>query len=267
MKSGRGGSREGAGRKTTWVSGCKQEDTKPIRVPKAIAAQLLEVAHKLDAGENIDLDTKLKEEKVTKSNSELKLTAVEECLIKWRQYSDQCSPNPNTRMHKLREMLVELESIVWAEGLFPGHELLESVIESEDSNEQFIESDTKSSELIEQDSISITAGTIESVTESELSSSARQLELLNPLKEEQLKANEMLVLPEPPISKPEPHSEIELAKRLKKNRSNVNRYKIGKAKDSLLEWSFRHDPDGFGWEYSSELKKYVPVRVSDSVTE
>ncbi len=59
----RGGHRDGAGRKSTWVSGCKFEDTKLIRVPSTIADNLLEIAHKIDSGEDIDSETKsLKEE-------------------------------------------------------------------------------------------------------------------------------------------------------------------------------------------------------------
>jgi chromosome segregation ATPase len=58
MKSGRGGAREKAGRKSSWVSGCRQEETKLIRVPEKLAKELNEIAHKLDAGEIIDLDTK-----------------------------------------------------------------------------------------------------------------------------------------------------------------------------------------------------------------
>ena len=57
---GRGGSREGAGRKTGWASGRRVEETKLIRVPIEFADQLLEMAHELDAGEVIDLDTKSK---------------------------------------------------------------------------------------------------------------------------------------------------------------------------------------------------------------
>jgi hypothetical protein len=49
----RGGYREKAGRKSGWVSGCKFEDTKLIRVPVTIADRLLEIAHKLDSGEII----------------------------------------------------------------------------------------------------------------------------------------------------------------------------------------------------------------------
>lgn len=51
----RGGKRDRSGRKSTWASGCKFEDTKLIRVPAAIADQLLELAHKLDAGEILQL--------------------------------------------------------------------------------------------------------------------------------------------------------------------------------------------------------------------
>ncbi|WP_413176521.1 hypothetical protein [Anabaena azotica] len=56
----RGGQRKGAGRKSTWVSGAKFEDTVLIRVPKNIRDAVLEIAHKLDAGENIDLDSNSK---------------------------------------------------------------------------------------------------------------------------------------------------------------------------------------------------------------
>lgn len=54
----RGGHREKAGRPSTWKSGCKFSETKLIRVPTAIADQLLEIAHKLDSGETLDLVTK-----------------------------------------------------------------------------------------------------------------------------------------------------------------------------------------------------------------
>lgn len=53
----RGGKRKGAGRKNTWSSGCKFEDTKLIRVPNAIALRILEIAHKLDAGVDLELET------------------------------------------------------------------------------------------------------------------------------------------------------------------------------------------------------------------
>ena len=46
----RGGAREGAGKPSSWSSGCKYVDTKLIRVPKAIAPKVLELAHKVDEG-------------------------------------------------------------------------------------------------------------------------------------------------------------------------------------------------------------------------
>lgn len=51
----RGGAREGAGRKTQWVSGCSFSETTVIRIPRIIKEQVLEIAHRLDAGERIDL--------------------------------------------------------------------------------------------------------------------------------------------------------------------------------------------------------------------
>lgn len=52
----RGGRRENAGRKAIW----KNKDTITIRVPKLIATQVLELAHKLDSEEKIELDTESK---------------------------------------------------------------------------------------------------------------------------------------------------------------------------------------------------------------
>jgi hypothetical protein len=55
-----GGERNGAGRKSTWKSGCPFTETKLIRVPKEIADKILDIAHRLDAGEKIDFVTNLK---------------------------------------------------------------------------------------------------------------------------------------------------------------------------------------------------------------
>lgn len=77
----RGGHRENAGRKPSW----NHAETQTIRVPKAFAAQLLEVAKRLDRGESVEFVTeskknlaqnqssvvtksKLKKESVTESN-------------------------------------------------------------------------------------------------------------------------------------------------------------------------------------------------------
>jgi len=53
----RGGSRPGAGKKSSWKSGCKFAETKLIRVPERLSAQLLEIAHALDEGKHIEIVT------------------------------------------------------------------------------------------------------------------------------------------------------------------------------------------------------------------
>lgn len=68
----RGGYRKKAGRKSTWKSGCRFEQTKLIRVPRLIADQMLEIAHWLDNGGTI--------EKVTKSN-QLKLELLPDTVL------------------------------------------------------------------------------------------------------------------------------------------------------------------------------------------
>jgi hypothetical protein len=69
-RDGRGGRRENAGRKSIW----KNKDTITIRVPRAILFQVIEVAHRIDSGENIKLNTKSiaeKSEKVIKSKANI----------------------------------------------------------------------------------------------------------------------------------------------------------------------------------------------------
>ena len=62
----RGGSRKGAGRKSSW----NNKETTVIRVPKVFADQLLDIAKRLDRGESIESVTQSKTsqiDKVTKS--------------------------------------------------------------------------------------------------------------------------------------------------------------------------------------------------------
>lgn len=68
----RGGHRDNAGRKSGWNNG----ETQTIRVPKAYASQLLEIAKRLDNGEAL--------ESVTKSNSQL-LESVTESMSEFLQ--------------------------------------------------------------------------------------------------------------------------------------------------------------------------------------
>ena len=63
-----GGRRKGAGRKTQWASGCGFSETITIRVPKILKDKLLKIAHRLDAGEEVDLVSK----SIIQENQELK---------------------------------------------------------------------------------------------------------------------------------------------------------------------------------------------------
>ncbi len=54
--SGRGGYRDNAGRKSSW----RHSATQTIRVPKVFAQQLVKLAHQLDNGEAVDINTKSK---------------------------------------------------------------------------------------------------------------------------------------------------------------------------------------------------------------
>lgn len=70
-KSNRGGKRENAGRKPIW----NNPDTCTIRVPKMYAQKVMQLAHRLDSGEEFDNDVKVFRGKLppesfdTKSNS------------------------------------------------------------------------------------------------------------------------------------------------------------------------------------------------------
>lgn len=104
----RGGHREKSGRKSTWKSGCSFGETKLIRVPRAIADQLLEIAHNLDAGESLDLVTEKEVER-------LKLI-----VSQWRVSVDKYSVS-NTRWSKARLLLDDFEVAL---GLKPAEKMV-----------------------------------------------------------------------------------------------------------------------------------------------
>lgn len=93
----RGGARQGAGRKSTWASGCTREDTIPIRVPKALKSKIWDYAHKLDAGEDLECVVKsLKEE-----NEQLKAQLAEQ--------RSQSTPTKNKQdLVKLRDEALKI---------------------------------------------------------------------------------------------------------------------------------------------------------------
>lgn len=103
----RGGKREGAGRKTQWVSGCTFSETTVIRIPRVLRNKLLEIAHRLDAGEEIDLATK----SIIKENQYLKEEL--DILQSGSNNSQQLEllPNINDLPQKAKDLLYQ-ESLV-----------------------------------------------------------------------------------------------------------------------------------------------------------
>jgi hypothetical protein len=72
MSSGRGGQRDGAGRKSAWRNG----ETQTIRVPKVLADQILEIAKRLDSGEVIEFVSESKEKPKRKRDSVTKSESI-----------------------------------------------------------------------------------------------------------------------------------------------------------------------------------------------
>ena len=81
----RGGQRKGAGRKSSWASGCQFADTKIIRVPAYIADEVLEFAHKLDASRYHEIVTNSKTDEelplIKALKSKISLPSVSESAL------------------------------------------------------------------------------------------------------------------------------------------------------------------------------------------
>ena len=78
----KGGSREGAGRPSSWASGVKFEETKAVRVPSAIAEKVLDLAHAIDSGQELLPIDKSMTPSVQRFISWLERTGVHEQTLK-----------------------------------------------------------------------------------------------------------------------------------------------------------------------------------------
>lgn len=97
----RGGKRKGAGRRSIW----KHSATQAIRVPKEFAAQLLEIARRLDDGEVLELVSSSEEtgdelESVSSSNDQLTITGyirqlelLGESMVSTKQEASNLEPH------------------------------------------------------------------------------------------------------------------------------------------------------------------------------
>jgi hypothetical protein len=93
MKSGRGGQRKGAGRKSTW----QHRETCLLRVPVAIANELMQIAHKLDRGEILEFDTNSNQDEII------------QILNRWAERRKKISRS-TAKWHMMHRFLDEVES-------------------------------------------------------------------------------------------------------------------------------------------------------------
>lgn len=130
----RGGKRKGAGRKSVW----KHSATQSIRVPKVFAAQLLEIARRLDDGEILEFvsssekTTNEKLESVSSPDEQLTITGyikqlelLSESVVTKKQEVSSLEPHtakalshrlkvPDTTLRRYRQKMSSLDFAHWA---------------------------------------------------------------------------------------------------------------------------------------------------------
>lgn len=282
----RGGKRERAGRKTTWESGVKFEETSPVRVPNYIKDKVLEVAHKLDAGEDIDFVSNSKNQQLQELESKLLLVESEN-----EQLSKQLEKvylDLETESKKLQLKIQELEQENYR-------------LQGELNNSQpTIDNNSADWELVKQSIHDfrkrlVRLQPIQAVPEA----NNFLLNLEKKFETEKLSIDTTAVstdkLDKPVgeivtksgivetkiVTKPETHTQlglldinieensinnkpltsVELSKRFNKNEGYV-KAKKNYYKDRILEFELMlktSDPDGIGWRYDQKDKKYHPI--------
>ena len=92
---GRGGYRQGAGRKAGW----RQGQTQTIRVPIALKDQLLEISRQLDRGEVISVPT---------------YSALKALIDQWQRMCDAHPPDA-PQWQKVRQLIGEIQNLLASE--------------------------------------------------------------------------------------------------------------------------------------------------------
>jgi hypothetical protein len=221
----RGGKRDNAGRKSGWIN----LETKLIRIPVKIEADLMAIAKKLDQGETFDLETKSNQieiETVTESNLDSVTVSIKEIVYRYKDEYLKTTPE-NTRWTQAKKLLIDLELVLY------GETSLESITKSKLKKKETV----TESNSIQNDSVTVSTNDsielIETVTES------------NPLQTELIELIPFVL---------EPLNQNKLAKRL-----GVDHKAVGRKKQILAEWSKTKDPDGIAWEYREDTKLCHPL--------
>jgi hypothetical protein len=103
-----GGAREGSGRRSTWASGAKKEDSKLIRVPGYIADEVLKAAHHIDSGGKINYDEDEKVNQIESGSANLiKIKKIKDLV---RSYEVQ--QRGSSVWTKANKILVELRNLL-----------------------------------------------------------------------------------------------------------------------------------------------------------
>jgi hypothetical protein len=101
-----GGFRKGSGRKNPWVSQTKIEDCKSIRVPEKIVDRLMQIAHYIDAGGEVNINTPdqvIIEKTISKEDDKL-----EKIIQIVETYKSKASPT-SVQWKKANELIRKLE--------------------------------------------------------------------------------------------------------------------------------------------------------------
>jgi predicted RNase H-like nuclease (RuvC/YqgF family) len=233
----RGGQRQGAGRKSSWISGVKFEETVLIRVPKQIKNELLVIAHKLDSKEVADLVTESKEQEKEKLALQKKILNLE-----------QENNDLKTRIKILEDLVTESKNEVVELSNDLVTESKNEVVEL--SNDLVTESKNEvvelSNDLVTESKNEVVELSNDLVTES-------KNEVVEPVQLDLLsKSNKES------FGEVQPLNNSELAKHLKVDASNLKKQMM-KGKEKFLIYSKSKDPNKIGWEYSEKEKLYYPL--------
>ncbi len=286
----RGGKRNNAGRKSTWVSGVKFEETTLIRVPNYVKDRLLEIAHRLDAGESIDFASN--SEKQDFEEISLRVIALElenRCLHEeLKNYSldlDTKSEETGLKIRKLEEENEFLKSQLFSNNLDSNSSLndfldfiskfiedwrkqlvkLRPIDASTKAHQMLVELQKIVSEkkLLALESIPPNDNPIQPNLELETKSNFDDNEVVTNSKEvvEILSKPEQLSLLEMESIKSAGSNALNqsaLAKRLGVHPPNLAKAR-NHSEEKLAVYSSSNDPDKIAWRYSKEEKLYYPI--------
>lgn len=101
-----GGFREGSGRKNPWASQTRKDDCKSIRVPANIVDRLMQVAHYIDAGGDINIHTS--DEDTTEKTTSKEDDKLEKIIQIVEAYKSKAHPT-SVQWKKANELIKELE--------------------------------------------------------------------------------------------------------------------------------------------------------------